>query len=206
MDLHIASTIPGGALYTVDDVTYELPAYFDVVATGIPRLDYEVHVGVRMLRGGPRAERVELVQLKDERGRPTGPYVTGMALRNLALGDLLSRAVEEAVSVAVKVERGADGTASGVLRAPTDDERSGFASNYRRDGRRLPDDERLTRVAEVYRAAMGLGERPTQAVADALEVARSTAGRWVQEARDRGYLRAAPGPRMAGEVPAEDDA
>ena len=202
MNLHVQASLPGGPLYTVDGVTYELPTYFDVVATGLPRLPYEVHVGVRMLASGPRAERVELVQMKDERGRHTGPYVTSTAFRDLALTDLLGRAVEAAVTVAVKVERSAD-EASGTLRQPTDEERQGFARRYRRDGRRLPDDERLARVAEVYREAILLGERPTQAVADALGVARSTAGRWVQEARTHSYLRPAPGPRIAGEIPEE---
>jgi len=203
MDLYVSAAIPGGPLYTVDGTTYELPSYFDAVATDVPRLPYEVHVGVRMLRSGPRAERVELVQLKDDRGRPVGPYVTSAAFRDLALTDLLERAAEEAATVAVRHERGEDGSASGTLREPTDDERGRFVARYRRDGRRLPDDERLAAVAETYRQAMVLGERPTQAVADALGVARSTAGRWVQEARTHGYLRPAPGPRMAGEIPEE---
>lgn len=208
MDLHVSATIPGGPLHTVGDITYELPSYFDVVATGIPRLDYEVHVGVQMHQGGPRAASVELVQLRDDRGRPTGPYVTSTALRHLALDDLLERAVKAAVTVAVKVEIDEKTGRTGVLRSPTVEERDDFYAAWRsgkRGGRRGADDETYRRVAEVYRQAIVLGDPPTQTVADVLGVARATAGRWVQEARERKYLRPAPGPRMAGEVPEEED-
>jgi transposase-like protein len=205
MDLHVSTTIPGGPLYTVDGVDYEVPSYFDVAITGVPDLPYVVHLGVRMLADGPRAERVEVEQLTNDRGRPVGPYVNGTALRRLAVADLLGRAVEAAATVAVQHERTADGSAFGRLRTADVDERRSFAGRYRRDGQKLPTDERLARVAEVYREAVLLGERPTQAVADAFGIARSTAGRWVQEARDRRYLRPAPGPRIAGEVPEEGE-
>lgn len=46
----------------------------------------------------------------------------------------------------------------------------------------------LRRVARVYRLALLLGDAPTARVAKALAVPRSTAGRWVTRARDRGYL------------------
>lgn len=55
-------------------------------------------------------------------------------------------------------------------------------------------------VADVYRQALAAGERPTRAVADTLGVARSTAGRYVMEARARGFLDPAPGPGRSGEV------
>jgi hypothetical protein len=202
MDLRIAGSIPGGPHWTVGDTTYELPTYFDVVATGLARLPYEVKVGVRMYSGGPRAERVELVQLKDDRGRPTGPHVTGTALRELALTDLLGRAVEEAVTVAENITRDERGHGA-TLRTATAAERGRFVTEYRRSGRKRPSEQRLETVAEVYRRALVLGDRPTQAVADELGVARSTAGRLVSQAREHGYLRPAPGPRLAGEVPEE---
>ncbi|MGH2975582.1 MAG: hypothetical protein ACRDLL_12035 [Solirubrobacterales bacterium] len=49
-------------------------------------------------------------------------------------------------------------------------------------------DDHLSRVAAVYRTAVEQGDPPTQTVADAMYAARSTAGRWVVEARKRGFL------------------
>jgi hypothetical protein len=59
-------------------------------------------------------------------------------------------------------------------------------------------DEDLRRVAEVYRAAHATDEAPTRAVAARFGVSRSTAGRWVAEARRRGVLGKARA-RKAGE-------
>ena len=196
MDLTITSATPGGPHYVVDGVTYELPTSFTAVATGVPDLPYEVEVTVRMDRDGPHAERVELRQLY-EGTRPVGPYVTGTALRRLALGDLVARATEQAVSVATRVERSAR-RVSATLEAPTGDQRATFGRHYRRTGGRS--NERHTAVAEVYREALVRGVSPTSAVADAFDVARSTAGRYVQQAREAGALGPAPGPRQAGEV------
>lgn len=51
-----------------------------------------------------------------------------------------------------------------------------------------PTTETLQQVARIYRLALLLGDAPTNAVASALGVPRSTAGRWVTRARDRGFL------------------
>lgn len=51
-----------------------------------------------------------------------------------------------------------------------------------------PTDETLSMVAELYSLALLLGDGPTQRVAEALRIPRSTAGRWVTRARDRGLL------------------
>jgi transposase len=58
----------------------------------------------------------------------------------------------------------------------------------------------LARVAEVYREAHALGSNPTRTVAQRLGVARSTAGRYVVQARRQGHLGPAPGLRVAGEA------
>jgi hypothetical protein len=55
-------------------------------------------------------------------------------------------------------------------------------------------DENLRQVAEVYRAALERGDPPTETVANVLNVARSTAARWVSKARERDFL----GPAMRG--------
>jgi hypothetical protein len=51
-----------------------------------------------------------------------------------------------------------------------------------------PTTETLRAVAQIYRVALLAGDAPTQAVAERLGVPRSTAGRWVTRARDRGFL------------------
>jgi hypothetical protein len=59
--------------------------------------------------------------------------------------------------------------------------------------------EELTQIASTYRDALAAGEAPTRAVSARYGVARSTAGRWIAEARRRGQLGKAH-PRRAGEV------
>ncbi len=51
-----------------------------------------------------------------------------------------------------------------------------------------PTTETLSWVSRWYRLALLLGEPPTQRIAQTLGVPRSTAGRWVTRARDRGLL------------------
>lgn len=65
-------------------------------------------------------------------------------------------------------------------------------------GRRISD-EFLQRVADVYRDAMAAGRPPVAAIVGELHAERSTAGRWVMLARQRGFLGPAKG-TMAGEV------
>jgi hypothetical protein len=70
-------------------------------------------------------------------------------------------------------------------------------------GKRLSD-EWLERVAEVYRDALSHDLPPTDTVANELHCSRSTAGRWVMEARERGKLgKAIPG--VAGERPEQKE-
>jgi len=61
-------------------------------------------------------------------------------------------------------------------------------------------DEELKRVAEIYRAALLRREPPTKAVALEMPCARSTAGKWVVMARERGFLNSAPPRGHGGEV------
>ena len=56
------------------------------------------------------------------------------------------------------------------------------------DAKSGPTDEALYAVAAVYRRALMVGEPPTKAVVDGLGLARSTAGRWVMKAREKGFL------------------
>jgi len=68
-----------------------------------------------------------------------------------------------------------------------------------RRGKAVSDDE-LRRVAAIYRTAVARRQPPTKTVATEMHVARSTAGRWVVEARKRGFLGPAPPPGLAGEL------
>jgi len=49
-------------------------------------------------------------------------------------------------------------------------------------------EEHLVKVGTIHRAAVKQGDPPTQAVADAMHAARSTAARWVMLARKGGFL------------------
>jgi hypothetical protein len=60
-------------------------------------------------------------------------------------------------------------------------------------------DEFYERVATAYRDALRRGERPVEALRLQANVPRSTAARWVKEARRRGLLGEAPAPGKAGE-------
>jgi hypothetical protein len=55
-------------------------------------------------------------------------------------------------------------------------------------------------VGDVYRAALRHGRAPVIAVADKWNVPRSTAARWVKEARKRKTLGPAPAPGQKGEM------
>ena len=62
----------------------------------------------------------------------------------------------------------------------------------------FPEEATSEHVAVIYRIAYACSRPPTQAVAEAFDVSRATAGRWIADARDQGFL----GPaieRQAGE-------
>jgi hypothetical protein len=57
----------------------------------------------------------------------------------------------------------------------------------------------LQRIAEIYRRAVAGGMAPSREIADEFGVTRATARKWVQRARERGFLAPALG-RRAGEA------
>ncbi|MHB8468890.1 MAG: hypothetical protein ACYDCH_03930 [Gaiellaceae bacterium] len=63
-----------------------------------------------------------------------------------------------------------------------------------RRGKRVTD-EKLEEVARYYREALGSGQPPTQYVQRKMQIAYSTAGRYVMETRRRGFL----GPTRPGQ-------
>jgi hypothetical protein len=139
-----------------------------------------------------------------------GP-VTGETLRHLPIARLTKLATDQ---VALRLVSDEDGSVRAVSAHPPEDLAVGeerrveiagevdanFARQTKSPRRRGPlREEDLKRVAEVYRGAIARGRPPTKTVAGELGVARSTAGRWVAEARRRGVLGRAK-PRVAGEI------
>lgn len=93
--------------------------------------------------------------------------VTGEILRSIPVARILREGVMDMVQALTFLDMG----------SPPDDL-----------GKAGPTDETLRWVARIYRWALLVGDAPTQAVAEGLSVPRSTAGRWVTRARDRGHL------------------
>jgi hypothetical protein len=136
--------------------------------------------------GQPRCRSVEI----------RGEQLSSDDLR-LPLARLVRHATASAI---VGVTPGADGNISGAalvtgLLRRGNRERD-FYQQYTSDtdrprrGQPVPD-ERLQRVAGLYREALDRGDPPTQTVADVMHASRPTAARWVAAARDRGLLGAA---------------
>ena len=100
-----------------------------------------------------------------------GATVTADLLRNLAIRRLVAEAV-----LAVNAFRFIGVVKNAKAAIESFDAKSG------------PTDEALNAVAAVYRRALMVGEPPTKAVVDDLGLARSTAGRWVMKAREKGFL------------------
>jgi hypothetical protein len=165
------------------------------------------------------------VDLRCSRRDGGGPPVTGEVLRQLPIATYTREATaavcrrlvsdgDEVRAVPVipelePIEWRGDGTPvySGHESKPIP-EGERFAAQYaewtgapRRRGPLRDDD--LRKVAEVYRGAHAARNPPTRAVAARFGVSRSTAGRWIGEARRRGHLGEAPRPRMAGEREAD---
>ena len=76
-------------------------------------------------------------------------------------------------------------------------DKAGLRAHMPRRGKRL-DDATLERVALLYRQALAQGQPPTKYVQEQMQIAASTAGRYVMQTRRRGFL----GPTRPG-VPGE---
>jgi hypothetical protein len=149
---------------------FELPRRFTIDPRDVtrPLIDIEVEDG--------KAACVAL------RRRPNGP-----PLKTVTVRQPVDAFVRAAIYVAAieRTDRTVEGEtvwapASGRLR------RSQFERQARR-GARLTD-EFLRTVAQVYREETERSRPPTQGVAERLYGSRASAGRWVMEARRRGFL------------------
>jgi hypothetical protein len=127
--------------------------------------------------------------------------VSGEELDRLSFDELVRRAVAHAAMRSTAVARGPSGNPSHLLtNAEGDDFYRQLTKGARRPRKGSPvTDSNLQTVADVYRMAVERGDPPTKTVANQLHIARSTAGRWVQKARERGFLGKAKA-RTAGEA------
>jgi len=134
-----------------------------------------------------RAGRFECATVSVTR-REGGPAVTTEALRAVPV----ARLVKEVGAGSVMVVSHDDEHSLAADDRSLSDE---MVQRFKQAG---PTDEVLWWVAYVYRLALAIGSPPTRLVEKWLELPRSTAGRWVAAARDRGFLGAAEGPGKAG--------
>jgi hypothetical protein len=119
--------------------------------------------------------------------RPGEPPVTGETLRRLPVGAFVRESVRAVAWVrpAPAYELNAEPGGYAITGSP-----SALEVERPKRGKPVPD-ATLREVANVYRDAQTLGQAPTQAVAARIAIPRSTAGRWVMQARRRGFLPAA---------------
>jgi hypothetical protein len=129
------------------------------------------------------------------------------AIRNIRIAELKRRAIRLAL---VEIYQKEDGTAAIrlprtgeekdlVLQAPQAFETLEASAHRPHRGKKLSD-AHLREVAKVYRQALKAEKpTPTKAVMQHFFTARPNAGRWVSEARKRGFLGEAEAPRQAGE-------
>jgi len=156
-------------------------------------------------------EKPKIVGVVMAPSRPFGSLTTESVRvpLNRYLNEALRRVAHRVVTrhAGPELERVWDGTRELVSDAGAEahDERAKLHDEVTRDakrsrqGRRLSDDD-LKETARIYREAMTIGRNPTEAVQRELHLSRSTAGRWVMQARRRGFLGPAPAGRVAGEA------
>ena len=157
-------------------------------------LSLELEVDIEMVGDDPHCRRLEVRALD-------GSEITGATLRRIPVARLIGILLANA---AWKVT-GPATFQTGMLDSERAEFYERYASNVRRPRRGSPvSDDHLGRVAELYRAALERGDPPTQTIADEMHAARSTAARWVAQARERGHL----GPSLpgrAGEAPRKEN-
>jgi hypothetical protein len=166
------------------DHHWAVPRYFTVVGEFAD--DTEVELAVEVDDEGTASCRKLEVR---------NAAVTSAVLRGVPIARLLAHGMTLA-SFEIGEPR-----PSGVvtLSVPTMNRRADFYDRHAKGARRPRKgspltDENLRQVAELYRAALKRGDAPTQTVADGMNVARSTAARWVAKARESGFL----GPAIRG--------
>jgi hypothetical protein len=179
--------LPGGAPYDVVRVGEDLlvPKLTIVKARGEPHkgdpaLDIEIDVV-------PDSGRLVAQEVRVRR-QSDGVAVTGEALRGVPVAGLTkwaARHVKRVISIAP------DGTTTAEPAGVPEDQ----VVYVREHGLT---EKTIEIVAHTYRMALLMGNPPTKMIEEWLEVPRSTAGRWIATARERGLLGKAEGPGKAG--------
>lgn len=165
----------------VIDLGDDLFTYSEVRVT-VREWDHDVDVKVTVVDGRLAADVVRITRGPD--GRP----VTSEALRALPV----ARLVRAAAGAVQHVRQRHDGGGTTVGPAWPSEEEGAYVARHGLD------DESLRIVARIYRVAYLLGDAPTKRVETLLNLPRSTAGRWIAAARERGYLSESRGPGKAG--------
>ena len=175
------------ARFVVLDGRYAIPPRFQAAAwpdeiEGV-RVDLLIEVDEQ---GAPSCRGLTLEPLEED------GHITTDMLRKVKVDALMRSAITEAMRPAGDLGREETATSAN---------RDAFYERYRRGARRPRrgspvTDQNLRQVADLYRAAFRRGDPPTQTVADEMHIARSTAARWVAQARERDLL----GPAMQGKA------
>jgi hypothetical protein len=169
-----------GPVLTDRDHRYELPEHFEALIVDEDNLPaYQLRIVVTP--AGPACTKLTLVAASDD--EPLTTTQTRIPLREL---------VNEIVLIVGSLNRKTG------RYEPESFERELAATFARPEPGKKIQDEHFEHVAEIYRYALERGRPPTEGVAEAFDVSRSTAGRWVVETRRRGLLGPAV-PGVAGE-------
>jgi hypothetical protein len=156
---------------------FALPAKFSL-AFNVKHIPYHVTLDIVL-----RDERFEVESLVAER-KKNGPPVTSEGIRKIPVQELLRTAATKNVCRIKKNPKAPDS----VVITPFP------IHGLERFAAEGPTDEALEHVALIYRLAYAVREQPTKAVELAFGLARSTAERWVNSARDLGLIET-PDPR-----------
>jgi hypothetical protein len=162
-----------------------VPAVTRVSVTGEsaaenPPLDVEIDVV-------PEDGRLVAQEVRIRR-QPDGPPVTGEAIRSVPVAALTQWAAKEVLRIVGIAD---NGEISAVPAGVPEEQ-----VQYVRDHGLT--DKTVEIVAHTYRLALLMGNTPTKMVEEWLELPRSTAGRWIATARERGLLGKSEGRGKAG--------
>lgn len=145
-----------------------------------PPLDVEIYVV-------PQDGRLVAHEVRVRR-QPDGPPVTGEAIRSIPVAALTQYAAREVLRI-VSIAANGETTA---VRAGVPEEQVQYVRDHGLT------DKTIEIVAHTYRLALLMGNTPTKMVEEWLEIPRSTAGRWIATARERGLLGKTEGRGKAG--------
>jgi hypothetical protein len=132
-------------------------------------LPYAVELDIVLVSGRYRVAALTLRQITD------GPPITSAGLRDISINDLILHAVAPLALDSKDLKPPVHGPAAFADAGPADVA----------DG---PTDRALQKVAAVYQLSYACGLRPAKTVTETFGLSRSTAGRWITMARQRGFL------------------